>query len=778
MVRSAPDVADRDIGYVPPVRLGADSGGTFTDVVGTDGRILKIPSTPLDPGRAVRSAVTLLAGDRTVDQLAHGTTVATNALLERSGAVVALVTTAGLADVIEIGRQARPSLYDPWADRPEPLVARRHRLEATGRLGADGVVVEPWLPGSLPAVPEGVESIAVVLVHADLDPTHEQQVAAELARRRVRGERVARGRARVPGVRANRHHGGQRLPPARVSAVPRGTGGCGRVGVGDDLCGRPRRRCCRSSDTCSAAVVGPCRRRASCGRGGDGVRVPGRDQLRHGRHQHRRLPDPRRRAGARSVARRRRTADPPAVARRAHRGSRRRQHRLDRCGGCAARRARVGGRAAGSGLLPTWRHAADGHRRRPGAGAHPCRHRLLRSGDAGCRRSCYEPWTTAGVDAAGVVAVVNAQMEQALRTVSVERGVDPSTLALVAFGGAGPLHACDLADAAGIPVVIVPGAAGVLSAVGLLTSPRRREVVRSWPRPDDTDGLAVALEELGRQQRSSCSMRHPARTSRPRPHWTAATPGRATSCASVASRTSPGSTAPATATTCPVRRSRSSRCERSPRRQLLRRSATCSHAGTTAPSSRCADRRWSAARTARSGCRRGGPASPARWARSCCDGPGPARERARSRRAERPDRPAVGRRRGDGCGAPARGVQPQHQGTRRLLRSGVRRVGGDARAGRAHPGAPGLDAGIGRCGDRRTGRAGAGRAGHRQRPVRRWHPPERHHGGRTLLARRHADRLGGQPCAPRRCRRWRARFVARRRDRDLRRGPPSPTHRC
>ena len=170
MVRSAPDVADRDIGYLPPVRLGADSGGTFTDVVGTDGRILKIPSTPLDPGRAVRSAVTLLAGDRTVDQLAHGTTVATNALLERSGAVVALVTTAGLADVIEIGRQARPSLYDPWADRPEPLVARRHRLEASGRLGADGVVVEPWVPGSLPAVPDGVESIAVVLLHADLDP--------------------------------------------------------------------------------------------------------------------------------------------------------------------------------------------------------------------------------------------------------------------------------------------------------------------------------------------------------------------------------------------------------------------------------------------------------------------------------------------------------------------------------------------------------------------------------------------------------------------------------
>ncbi len=105
----------------------------------------------------------------------------------------------------------------------------------------------------------------------------------------------------------------------------------------------------------------------------------------------------------------------------------------------------------------------------------------------------------AGVDAAGVVAVVDAQMEQALRTVSIERGVDPSGLALVAFGGAGPLHACDLAEATGIPVVIVPAAAGVLSAVGLLTSPQRRDVVRSWPHPQRTDGLDVALAELEEQ---------------------------------------------------------------------------------------------------------------------------------------------------------------------------------------------------------------------------------------------------------------------------------------
>ena len=106
-----------------------------------------------------------------------------------------------------------------------------------------------------------------------------------------------------------------------------------------------------------------------------------------------------------------------------------------------------------------------------------------------------------GVDAEGVIRVVDAGMEQALRSVSVERGVDPAGLALVAFGGAGPLHACALADALGAPVVIVPAAAGVLSAVGLLTAPRRREVVRSWPTPGDHHGLAVALADLAAEAR-------------------------------------------------------------------------------------------------------------------------------------------------------------------------------------------------------------------------------------------------------------------------------------
>src|SRR5438477_4548663 len=102
------------------MRVGVDSGGTFTDLVGADGRVAKVASTPHDPAEAVARTIAGLD----VDVLAHGTTVATNALLERRGANVALVVTRGFADIIEIARQVRPSLYDPFVDRPAPLVPR------------------------------------------------------------------------------------------------------------------------------------------------------------------------------------------------------------------------------------------------------------------------------------------------------------------------------------------------------------------------------------------------------------------------------------------------------------------------------------------------------------------------------------------------------------------------------------------------------------------------------------------------------------------------------
>ena len=120
--------------------------------------------------------------------------------------------------------------------------------------------------------------------------------------------------------------------------------------------------------------------------------------------------------------------------------------------------------------------------------------------DAGAARAAL---ARAGVDAAGVIAVVEAAMTQALRAVTVERGVDPRGLALVAFGGAGPLHACGLADALGMPAVLVPARAGVLSAAGILVAEDQRDLVRSWPTPGDHRGLDEAMAELGRAARQA-----------------------------------------------------------------------------------------------------------------------------------------------------------------------------------------------------------------------------------------------------------------------------------
>jgi N-methylhydantoinase A/oxoprolinase/acetone carboxylase beta subunit len=117
-------------------------------------------------------------------------------------------------------------------------------------------------------------------------------------------------------------------------------------------------------------------------------------------------------------------------------------------------------------------------------------------------RAARDAFARAGIDPAGVVAVVDAAMEEAVRAVTVARGVDPRDLALVAFGGAGPLHACAVAGALGMRAVIVPPRAGVLSAVGLLCSPRRRELVRSYPSAIDDPALVRVASDLGEEARA------------------------------------------------------------------------------------------------------------------------------------------------------------------------------------------------------------------------------------------------------------------------------------
>jgi N-methylhydantoinase A/oxoprolinase/acetone carboxylase beta subunit len=482
------------------VQVGVDTGGTFTDLVTADGGVAKVLSTPDDPVRAIRSAVdgaTPAGVAARPDFLAHGTTIATNALLERRGAAVALVTTEGLADVIEIGRQDRPSLYDQLASRPEPLVPRSWRYEVAGRLAADGSELAPVETEGIPAIDREVEAVAVCLLHADIEPAQERLVAEALRARghdvscshevspemrevertlttvinaalRPRCRAYLRGVADLAGNALVMTSAGGLLPAVEAAELPAAlllSGPAGGVRAGAaaavangypdaitfDMGGT-------STDVC--LVVGgrpaPAAEREVAG---FTVRFPALDVHTIG-------------AGGGSIA----GIDPGGAL----------------VVGPQSAGADPGPACYGRGGVDATVTDANLVAGRIAADAAFGGLRL----DAGAAAHALD---RAGVTADGVIAVVDANMERALRTVSVERGVDPRHLALVAFGGAGPLHACALAEALGIPAVIVPARAGVLSAVGLLTAPRRRDLVRSWPTPQDQAGLAEALALLGKE---------------------------------------------------------------------------------------------------------------------------------------------------------------------------------------------------------------------------------------------------------------------------------------
>ena len=543
------------------MRVGVDTGGTFTDVVADDGRVVKVLSTPSDPSRAVTDGLRAL-GDP-VGVLVHGTTVATNALLERNGATVALVATDGFGDVIEIGRQDRPSLYDPWADRPAPLVPRERRLEVAGRFAVDGTELQPL--GPVPVVPTVVEAVAVCLLHADLHPAHERAVAAELRGRgydvTVSSEVAAEFReyertvttvacaylrpvcrayltaltVLAPRVQVLTSAGGL-VPVAAAAENPAAlllsgpAGGVLAAAAAAVAAGFPNAVTFdmggTSTDVCLVLEVARRRRRSGWWPAFP-IRLPALDVHTIG-------------AGGGSIAR----LDP---------------------GGALA----VGPRSAGAvpgpacygrgGTEPTVTDAdlvagrlAAGTRL-PGIGVLSVE---------GARRALAA--LVPASSAEGVIAVVDAAMVEAVRVVTVHRGVDPAGLALVAFGGAGPLHACAVAGALGMPAVVVPPRAGVLSAVGLLASPAQADAVRSWATPEDQRGLDAALAELGREVamqvdgarrgRRRRGRRDGGRLSLPRPGPRAHRAQRR--------RPSRPSTSASTATGGPERRSRWSPCGR------------------------------------------------------------------------------------------------------------------------------------------------------------------------------------------------------------------------
>jgi N-methylhydantoinase A len=463
--------------------LGIDVGGTFTDAVFlSEGelRTAKLPTGARPEESVVAAADAVGAGS--VERFTHGTTIATNALLERKGARTAFVATAGFEHLLHLRRQNRAHLYRLCSDHPAPLVPLERCVGVRERIGPEGVL-EALDLASLPQL--DAEAVAICLLFSFRDPSHEATVAAEVRRR---------------------------LPDAHV--------------VASHEVSAEFREYERASTTAVDAYLGPVVSRylgslvERCAEAG--------------------LPEPLIMRSSGGVASIREAAAHPApilvsgpaagvvgAARVARRAGIENAISLDMGGTSTDVCLITEGEAARSGerpvaglpvRLPTvdlhtvgagggslvWRDAGGALRVGPeSAGADPGPAAYGRGGtrptvtDANLLLGRLPERLAGGLeldrdaaaraleefDAAEVVEVVNAEMLRALRVISVERGHDPREFALIAFGGAGPLHACALAEELEIGTVLVPAAAGVLSALGLVASDERRDTVRSYVRP-------------------------------------------------------------------------------------------------------------------------------------------------------------------------------------------------------------------------------------------------------------------------------------------------------
>ena len=486
-------------------RLGVDVGGTFTDLVAlSDGTLVtaKVPSTPRDQSEGVMNAVnTSEVEPAAVSALAHGMTVATNALLERRGARIALVTTEGFRDVLEIARQNRAHLYDLAADRPPPLVPRELRFTVTERMGPEGEI-EPLdqesLRAAVSAVEEaGVEAVAVCLLFAFAHPEHEKKVG-EALREALPEVHVSLSHEVLPEFREYERFSttaadaylAPRLAAylknlagkAEESGVPpplimQSSGGV--VGIDDAI--EDAAGCVLSGP--AGGVVGAAYVGALGGyedlltfdMGGTSTDV------------------------APIIGGEAQTTTETVVAGVPIKLPMVDVHTVSAGGGSiawadAGGALRVGPHSAGAEPGP----AAYGM-----GGEEPAvtdanlflgylRDRAELGGEVVLRREISEKVLNSlgerlGLDAQetalGIVRVANAEMVRALRVISVERGLDPREFALLAFGGAGGMHACALAEDLGIETVLVPRAGGVLSALGLAISDLRHDYVRPYLAP-------------------------------------------------------------------------------------------------------------------------------------------------------------------------------------------------------------------------------------------------------------------------------------------------------
>ncbi|MDH4338874.1 MAG: hydantoinase/oxoprolinase family protein [Thermoleophilia bacterium] len=468
--------------------LGIDVGGTFTDaVLVVDGKVrtVKVPTAARQEESVVAAAAAL--GIDGVDRFTHGTTIATNALLERRGARTTFVTTAGFEHLLHLRRQTRAHLYRPCAEHAPPLVPLDRCIGVRGRIGPAGELV----PLELDSLPElDAEAVAVCLLFAFRDTEHEETLAAEI-RSRYPSAHVVASREVAPEFReyerASTTVVDAYLGPVLAGYLGALSDACRKSGLQEPLVMRSSGGVTTLDEAAThaafallsgpaAGVVGAARIAALAGfdnalsfdMGGTSTDVC---------------------AVVDGVARREHERDVggfpirlPTLA----------VHTVGAGGGSIVwldegGAIRVGPESAGATPGPAC--YGRGGVRATVTDANLVLGRLPKSLPGGIELDTKAATTALGeLDPEAVLDVVNAEMVRALRVVSVEQGLDPRDFALVAFGGAGPLHGCALAEELGMATVLVPAAAGVLSALGLVAADERRDFVRSY---------VIALEDAG-----------------------------------------------------------------------------------------------------------------------------------------------------------------------------------------------------------------------------------------------------------------------------------------
>ena len=476
------------------LRIGIDTGGTFTDfVLVRDGRIeiFKELSTPEHPDRAILTGIERV-GVTTLGEIIHGSTVATNALLERKGARTALVTTAGFEDILVIGRQTRRELYDIFTTRPEPLVAGGLRIGVGERTLCDGSIETALDPQELEKLcrrlrSAGVESIAVSLLYSFANPEHEKQIGAALG---SLGVPISLSSEILPEYREY-----ERTSTTSINAylAPVMSRYLGRLESDISEC---RLRVMQSNGGAVEArtsMAAPVKTILSGPAGGvvgaffvaresDYSRIITFDM--GGTSTDVALCDGEVRVTHESQVDGMPIGIPMMDI-----------HTVGAGGGSIAAvdaggALRVGPESAGADPGPICYGKGDAltvtdanvilGRLLPRfflGGTMPIR--AERIPEAVGSLGWAGEWRSRERLAQGVVDVVNNNMEQAIRLISVERGHDPRDFALVCFGGAGALHAATLARGLGIPRIVVPPHPGALSALGLLLADARKDYSRT-----------------------------------------------------------------------------------------------------------------------------------------------------------------------------------------------------------------------------------------------------------------------------------------------------------